>query len=244
MTRQVSPLALGLLALMALALAVPWLAPGAPARWRQWQPPAPQAPNLDDVKAAALQFNAAAGAAYPVVLARPLMDPSRRPQAPAGAASAPAAPPPTAIEQVTLQGIVAGPTLTGVFLEEAGRSRFVLRGEKVGDWTLDAIEGRDIVFRRGGEQRRIELLPAKADQDQAKEKDKAREPASGRRAPGGAPGAPPARPPAREPAPQPPATSAPAPAPAPAPTPAREGQSMDGSFGGGPPQPPAGRTSR
>lgn len=40
MTRQVSPLALLVLALMALALAVLWLAPGVPAGWRHWQAPA------------------------------------------------------------------------------------------------------------------------------------------------------------------------------------------------------------
>ena len=92
MTRQVSPLALLVLALMALALAVLWLAPGVPAGWRHWQAPAPQAPKLDDVQAAARQFNPAAVAVYPAVLERPLMSPARRPPAPASAAvAAPAA---------------------------------------------------------------------------------------------------------------------------------------------------------
>ena len=114
--------------------------------------------------AAALRFNPAAVAVYPVVLQRPLLSAARRPQAPASASAAgPAAPPPTASEQVRMQGIVAGPTLTGVFLEEDGQSRFVRRGEQVGDWTLDAVRGRDIVFQRGAEQRTIELLPTPAD---------------------------------------------------------------------------------
>ena len=82
MTRQVSPLALLVLALMALALAVLWLAPGVPAGWRHWQAPAPQAPKLDDVQAAARQFNPAAVAVYPAVLERPLMSPARRPRPP------------------------------------------------------------------------------------------------------------------------------------------------------------------
>jgi len=195
MTRQVSPLALAALALMALALAALWFGPGPAAAWRQWQPPAPQAPNLDDAKAATLQFNPAAGAAYPAVLQRPLMDASRRPAPPpASTASEPAAPPPTAIEQVTMQGIVAGPTLTGVFLQEDGAARFVRLGEKVGDWTLDSIHGRDIIFKRGAEQHRIELLPApQPDPKQAQAGDKAKAapgqptPAAAPRPPGAGP---------------------------------------------------------
>ena len=87
----------GLLALdlgLAAVLAVLWLAPGAPAQWRTWQAPQPQPPSLDDIDAAQLTPNPAAGAAYPGVLQRPLMDPARRPQAaaraPAAAAAAPA----------------------------------------------------------------------------------------------------------------------------------------------------------
>ena len=48
---------------LALLLAALWLAPGAPAAWRNWQPAAPQAPALDDVRAATLVANAAATAA-------------------------------------------------------------------------------------------------------------------------------------------------------------------------------------
>ena len=58
----------GLLALdlgLAAVLAVLWLAPGAPAQWRTWQAPQPQPPSLDDIDAAQLTPNPAAGAAYP-----------------------------------------------------------------------------------------------------------------------------------------------------------------------------------
>ena len=76
----------------ALALAALWFGPGPAAGWRQWQAPQPQPPNLDDVQAAALRFNPAAGAAYPQVLERPLLNPARRPQA--SASAGPAAAPP------------------------------------------------------------------------------------------------------------------------------------------------------
>ena len=158
----------GLLALdlgLAAVLAVLWLAPGAPAQWRTWQAPQPQPPSLDDIDAAQLTPNPAAGAAYPGVLQRPLMDPARRPQAaasaPAAAAAAP--PPPAAIEKIKLLGIVAGPALSGVLIDEDGQSRFVRRGERIGDWTLDSLQDRAAGFVRGAERRSIELSVAPAD---------------------------------------------------------------------------------
>jgi hypothetical protein len=143
-------------AALALLLAALWLGPGPLARWRVWSPPPAQAPQLDDAQAAVLRGLPGATAAYPAVLERPLMQPSRRPEAAASAAVADA-PPPTAIEQVKLQGLLDGRALTGVMLEEQGKSRFVRQGEKVGDWTLAAIEGRQAVFTRGDERKRIDL---------------------------------------------------------------------------------------
>ena len=91
-----------------------------------------------------------------------MLNPERRAQAAAGAAAA-RAPAPTAIEQVRLQGIVAGSALRGVMLEEQGKTRFVRVGERVGDWTLERVNARDAVFQRGGQQRRIELTLARSD---------------------------------------------------------------------------------
>jgi hypothetical protein len=143
-------------AALALLLAVLWLAPGPLDSWRVWSPPPAQAPQLDDAQAAVLRGLPGATAVYPAVLERPLMQPSRRPEAAASAAAA-AAPPPTAIEQVKLLGLLDGRALTGVMLEEQGKPRFVRQGEKVGDWTLAAIEGRQAVFTRGDERKRIDL---------------------------------------------------------------------------------------
>lgn len=171
MSRRMLSLFLLAVALAVVALLVLWLAPGPLAAWRHWQAPPPQAPKLDAVQAALLHRNPAAGAAYPVVLERPLLSPSRRVPAPAKVASAPDAPeepPPLAIELVKLRGLVAGPTLVGVLLEEeGGEPRFVRRGEKVGDWTLAGIEGRMTVFKRADEVKKIEL-PVAQDTDDAR----------------------------------------------------------------------------
>ena len=156
MNRLGAVMSLVFAALLTAALAALWLAPGPQERWRQWQAPPPQAPQLDDVQAANLRANPAARANYPAVLERPLFSPARRPQVSASAAVA-APPAPSAIEQIRLRGLVAGPTLTGVMLHEDGKSRFVRVGESVGGWTLERVQARAAVFARAGQQREIAL---------------------------------------------------------------------------------------
>ena len=197
--RGATPWLVGLNLALAAVLAAWWLAPGAPAEWRTWQAPAPQAPALDDLRDAALVANPAAVAAYPAVLERPLMDPTRRPQP---AASAPgSASPPTAIERTRLRGIVAGPSLNGVLIESEGKTSFVRQGERIGDWTLDSLRDREATFVRNGERRRIELPFAHGGPDAA----------AGSKAA--------TQPPARPAATPPPMPPRPALAPAPAPVP-------------------------
>jgi len=202
-TRRITFLLVIVNLLLALLLAALWLAPGPAAQWRDWQPPAPQPPNLDDARTALITSNPAAAADYPDVLERPLLMPARRPAASDPAAAA--APPPTAIEQVTFTGIIAGPTLTGVMLQEKDQPRFVRLGEAVGDWTLDAIDGRTITFKRGAERKQINLPYADMS---TPGKGAAKPPAPG--APPKAAAPPPAAPPL--PAPMPP-QSTPAPIP-------------------------------
>ena len=152
---RVTTTLLGVMAVLGLALAMLWFGPGPLAAWRTWSAPNAQAPALDDVQTALLTPSPSAAAAYPAVLERPLLLPSRRPEIIASAAVSVA--PPSAIEQVKLLGIVAGPTLTGVLLEEQGKPRFVRRNESVGAWALSSIEGRTAIFMRGAERKQIEL---------------------------------------------------------------------------------------
>jgi hypothetical protein len=155
MTRRPPLLLAGLGLLLALTLGALWFAPGPVAQWRAWRAPEPQPPNLDDVRAALLVANPAAAADYPAVLERPLLLPSRR--AVASASDPIEAAAPQAIEQVTFTGIVSGPTLAGVLLEENGQARFLRRGEAIGDWTLESIDGRTLSFKRGDESKSIDL---------------------------------------------------------------------------------------
>ena len=179
--------------LLALLLAVLWLAPGPAAGWRAWKAPAPQPPNLDDAKAALISDDPAAAAEYPEIAERPLFLPARRPAS--DASDAASATPPLPVEQVQFTGIIDGPTLTGVMLQDKDETRFVRQGENIGDCTLKSIAGRTITFSCKGERKQIDLPYANlADDSKAKQ------------------------PPGKN---QPPAAGRPAaPAPAPAPTPA------------------------
>jgi len=238
-------------ALLALTLAALWLGPGPVAAWRAWSPPAPQAPNLDDARAALLDASPAATAAYPAVLERPLLQASRRPDPAASGAAAADAPPPAAIEQVKLLGLVTGRELTGVLLDEQDERRFVRLGEKVGDWTLGAIDGRNAVFTRDGERKPIELpftylSPVGAaaapptGRGPAPHAPNVRSAPAPAFAPAPAPGNRPSRPP---PAPAQPAAAPAVPPPAPAATAAAPATASTASFGGGgdvPPPPPKG----
>lgn len=151
------PLALALAAsALALVLAWLWLAPGLPAQWRQWQPPAPQPPALADAQQAMLRFQPHAQAPYPQVLARPLFLPSRRPPPPSEAASAPQAPA-QALDQARLLGIMASPALTGVLIEYEGGTQMLRAGAELGGWRLTEVRERTAHFARGSEQRTLEL---------------------------------------------------------------------------------------
>jgi hypothetical protein len=153
---KLTPTLIALDAVLALALVALWLAPGAPARWRAWQAPAPQAPALDDARAARLVPNPALRRDYPAITARPLFTANRRPHAVASDATA--APVPDSIAQAKLYGLVGGRT-PGVLLEHDGQTQFVRRGEQVGDWTLQAIDGRDALFVKASGERRTVTLP-------------------------------------------------------------------------------------
>ncbi|NZA01496.1 hypothetical protein H0I39_06460 [Ottowia beijingensis] len=138
---------------------------------------------------------------------------------------------------------MAGPALSGVLIDEDGQSRFVRRGERVGDWTLDSLQDRAAAFVRGAERRSIELPVTYADADAAATPPSPGRPAARSAAPAArTPAAPPAA--APRPAPAAPAAAAPAPAPAPAPAAAAPPAGAarpalsTGSFGGSVSAPP------
>ena len=125
--------------------------------------------------------------------------------------------------------------LSGVLIVEDGQSRFVRRGERIGDWTLDSLQDRAAGFVRGAERRSIELSVAPADATPAPAGPRSNRGAAQPTVP--APTASPAAVSRPRPASPAPALAAPAATPAPA---ADGPPAKRGSFGGSAPsRPPA-----
>lgn len=157
MNRALPLILCGLAALLAVALAWAWWRPASPLHAPAWVPPAPVPLNLDDVRGAMLGVNPIAQRPVPLIAERPLFMPSRRPPPPPAASSEPAAPPPIALDKVRLLGIVTGPALNQVMAEVDGSTRMLAVGDRVGDWSLASIQGRDVEFTRDGERRTLPL---------------------------------------------------------------------------------------
>ena len=231
MSGRFIPTMLGINMVLAGVLGAMWLGPQGALRHTQWQAPAPQAPNLDDALQAVLEPNPALKEQFPEIVKRPVFSPDRRltPPPPPEGAKAPPPPPPIALDSVVLTGIVSGRAFTGVLAQVEGESRVLKRGDKVGEWAVAGIKGRDVRFTKGDETRTLVLPNTLIDAPGV--------PDAAKGAPPPAPGKPEvvptrAAPPAKPPAP-PPATPAPAPAPTPAPAPnAAEAKGPVATFGG------------
>ncbi len=230
MNRRATSLLLGLSLLLALALALLWWGPGSST---QWVPPAAQAPNLDDARAALLGSRSEISAEFPQIVARPLFSSSRRPEpkeAPATETAEATPPPPVALDKLKIVGTINGPTMRGVLAQLEGESRFIRSGEQVGEWTLRGVSSSEASFEKGDEKRVVPLplaavagagKAAAAKAEAAQPKSKANRPA------------PPARQSAvRAPPPPPKAAPTPArPAAAPAKAPAAKASGPIGSWG-------------
>ncbi len=159
MSGRFIPTMLGINMVLAGVLGAMWLGPQGALRHTQWQAPAPQAPNLDDALQAVLEPNPALKEQFPEIVKRPVFSPDRRltPPPPPEGAKAPPPPPPIALDSVVLTGIVSGRAFTGVLAQVEGESRVLKRGDKVGEWAVGGIKGRDVRFTKGDETRTLVL---------------------------------------------------------------------------------------
>lgn len=93
-------------------------------------------------------------AQYLAVLERPVFAPDRRPP------PAPAPPPPPdPMASIQLMGIFSGPN-AGILARVDGKVSRIKVNESLGSWTLKAIEGRDVTFAQGEENRQLRLAYA------------------------------------------------------------------------------------
>lgn len=141
--------------LLAGGLAWMWIDEHAQLRNLAWIAPKPLSP---DIKALPNASSAGAAAsnptAYIAILERPVFAPDRRPPPP------PAPPaPPDPMANIEIRGIFSGVN-AGIIASVDGKVRRVKVNEAVGSWTLKSIEGRDVTFTQGGENRQLRLAYA------------------------------------------------------------------------------------
>jgi hypothetical protein len=102
--------------------------------------------------------------AYPDILARPIFAADRRPPPPPAPPKPPVQPPPPPppdpFASVQLTGLFSGES-GGVLARVEGKMRRVKIGQKIGAWTLQAIEGREATFKQGEQERKLRLAYAK-----------------------------------------------------------------------------------
>ncbi len=145
-----------LLVNLALALAIAWLWAD-PARYT-WVAPAALAPDAGTLTVDAPAPEAIDLARYRETVDRPLFAPDRRPPAHsvASAESGPAATDPFA--DLRLFALFdAGQGREGAIVATGGVTRRVRAGDKVGDWTLEGVDGREAIFVNGDETRTVAL---------------------------------------------------------------------------------------
>lgn len=102
--------------------------------------------------------------AYPEILARPLFAVDRRPPPPPAPPKPPVKPPPPPppdpFASVKLTGLFTGVN-GGVLASVEGKMRRVKIGQQIGAWTLQTIDGREVTFKRGEQERKLRLAYAK-----------------------------------------------------------------------------------
>lgn len=125
-----------------------------------WQPPAPLVPD-ESTFAVNLPVSAPIDAAsLNATLERPVFFASRRPLPPESVQAAPVAVA-DPFEGVRAVGVYsAGGGQGGIIVVEAGASRRVAVGEKLGEWTLRSLSGLEARFARDDQEKVLELKHA------------------------------------------------------------------------------------
>lgn len=143
------------------ALVAAWVDTQGQLRDVHWLAPEEHRPDVLLAPSALQDQSAADVNRFVATLDRPLFSPSRRPPPPP--------PPPTPVVVVDplagiqLYGVFSsGSESGGIIARVSGKVQRILLQEKLGDWTLKSIQGRDVTLERaGGEVRVLSLQRAK-----------------------------------------------------------------------------------
>ncbi|MCZ8094067.1 MAG: hypothetical protein O9331_11335 [Acidovorax sp.] len=153
--------ALGALNLaLAVGLAAAWLNPDGSLRNVHWSQPEPV---TVDYLASMPLLPARASTDMGRVISmtdRPLFSPTRRPPPPPPPTVAPEDVPVDNLSTAKILGVYEGSGLGGIVVSIAGKNRHFRLNESVDGWTLKSIQGKAVVFERGGQTRTLQLTKA------------------------------------------------------------------------------------
>lgn len=161
---RLGPVRLLLLLILLLAGGLAWLWVDQQGHWRNlaWTPPKALPPDIK-VPVSATPADGLAQAQSAAIVARPLFAPDRRPPPPPAPPAPPVAPPPPdPLANIQIQGIFSGEN-TGILARVNGKVRRIKVNDSVGPWTLKSIDGRDVTFTQGEENRQLRLAYARLD---------------------------------------------------------------------------------
>lgn len=144
-------------AALVLALAALWLSPDGHLRNTRWTPPAAIANDYLHMLPSLPQRQPVDTSRFLALLERPLFQPTRRPPPPPPPPSAVVQAPVDNLSTAQLSGVVAGEGGASIIITLAGKARRVRLNESVDGWTLQSIQGRNVVFAGGGQTRTLQL---------------------------------------------------------------------------------------
>lgn len=151
------PVRLLILLILLLGGGLAWLWVDQQGHWRNvvWAAPKALPPDLK-VPTSPLQTEASTGnaAQFAAILERPVFAPDRRPPPPPAPPAPP--PPPDPMANIRVSGIFSGDN-AGILARVEGKIRRIKVNETIGSWTLKSIDGRDVTFSQGDENRTLRL---------------------------------------------------------------------------------------
>lgn len=128
-----------------------------------WSPPAAILPDPASFRLATEVPQGFDAALQVAITDRPLFFPSRRPYVADAAPVAADTQGPDPFDDVSLLGLYSDRKgKGGLIIREKAESRRLTLGERVGDWELVALDGLEARFRKGTEEKRLELVHARA----------------------------------------------------------------------------------
>lgn len=161
MRRYLSHALFALNVLLAGLLLSMWVDRTGALRNTRWVPPAAIKPDFVQLLYRSSTQSTDDVARYVAMLDRPLFSPSRRPPPPPPPPVVVVPPPPDPLANVQILGVFNGTEGSGMVARVDGKVRRLKVTEKIGDWTFDKVDGRDVTFARGSERRVIRLAPAR-----------------------------------------------------------------------------------